>query len=79
MHTLEVAMQDAYEVDYCVHRRYQAFKGLRVVDVGFNHIHRGQENQLLGPLAIAGGYPDLYIERRELAHDVAAEQTAAAE
>src|SRR3569623_1687667 len=52
---------------------------LLVVHVGRDHVHRGEQNQLLGHFAAMGKHTNLETARGELADELGTDETGAAE
>jgi len=56
----------------------QARERHAIEDVGFDHLDRRQQDQVLGRLAAARGHDDVVSGRGESGHQVAADESAAA-
>ncbi len=72
-------VQDADEIHHRVAAGSELPEGLRIVHVRLDHVDRRQENQVLGTLAPARGHDDGVLVFDELAHEMPADKTAAAD
>ena len=74
MRALEVAVQDADQIDDRVLGARQALEHRMIADIRFHHVDGGQHDQVLGALTAARGHGDLDFAARELSDEMAADE-----
>ncbi len=78
MHALEIATQDADQIDDGVLVLHEPAELGVIVNVGRNHVHRRADPQVLHALRPPRGHGDAMAGARETADDGAADKAAAA-
>ena len=70
----EIAMQDADQVDERVLPARETLENAARVDVGFDDVDRGKQDQVLGALAVPRGDGDADAAPRELRNQMPADK-----
>ncbi len=73
------AVEDANQVRHRVAAGHELHQRFLVVHVGLDHVHRRQKDQVLRPLSLARGHHDEMPGVDELAHEMPADEAAAAD